>query len=344
MLKVPVIVDTLSFRLRETTLEKTLDFLGLGYGDVPWDSRGGFNVNYRSSLYCEGIRIGFDSVSDWDTYVHMSGRGCRYFEDVMSRSNCFNWFSVLNHLCECVRAGTAAITRIDLACDVYTDVLRLDRIERYIIQHKYITRCSDRSIRLVKFGEECLYVGSTQSLTLLRIYNKKLERGYSPEDSEIDFWYRAELQFRDSHAEQVVLELGDRHQIGSVFCGHLRYHFNFLKDVNKRDGTQSRIPLAAWWRDFLNDEEPIDWIPAPGSEYNLSRLERYALKGCGSTIKTLIRSKGWNAKRLYEFYNSDTISLRVDQQSLIDQEQDRLSLLMSEHTKKYKVSLLDKVV
>ena len=196
--------------------------------------------------------------------------------------------------------------------------MNLERAERYILQKKYLTRCPDSSIRLTKFGEECLYVGSPQSKTLLRIYNKKLERGYAKEDfEEIEFWHRCELQLRDEHAQQVVIEIGEGHNIGKVFAGHTRYHFNFLTKENKRDGCQSRIPVATWWNNFLCNASEIAWSQTPGSEYNMHRLQKYAIGNAGSSIKTMIEAQGLNAEQLYAIYTEPGIKLREDQKAFI---------------------------
>ncbi len=311
-----IIVDTLSFKLCDTNLEKTLDFLNLSNFDLPWNQAGTFNMNYPNSILYEGIRIGFNGTAGWDTYVHLSGKGCRTFEDLNS-IDLFSWEQLFGTLTLLIASDRCEITRIDLASDVFDDSLNLQRIEKYKLANKYLTRCSERSIKLTKFGEEIFYVGSTQSLTLMRIYNKKLERGYDPEDKEIEYWYRCELQCRESHAQQIVTEFGNGVPAGNIFCGHVKDHFKFLTKPNKRDGCQSRIPIAGWWNDFLCNAAQIAWTTPKGSEYNMTKLERYALGNAGSSVKTLIKSKNLNANQLYSIYTDPSINLRPDQEQLI---------------------------
>ena len=310
-----VIVDTISFRANFDSYEKLVDFLGIeGIDFLSSDKR--FNMNYLSSLFYEGIKIGIDGQAGWEYYIHMSGKGCRTFEDIQGDN--FSWEKFLFNLSLKIKCNEVALTRIDLACDEYDNVLNLERAERYILQKKYLTRCPDSSIRLTKFGEECLYVGSPQSKTLLRIYNKKLERGYSKEDfEEIEYWHRCELQLRDEHAQQVVIEIGEGQNIGKVFAGHTRYHFNFLTKENKRDGCQSRIPVATWWNSFLCNASEIAWSQTPGSEYNMHRLQKYAIGNAGSSIKTMIEAQGLNAEQLYAIYTEPGIKLREDQKAFI---------------------------
>lgn len=315
MVELFVIVDTLSFRANFESYAELVDFLGIeGVDFLSSDKR--FNMNYMYSLFYEGIKIGCDGQAGWNYYIHMSGKGCRTFEDIQGEG--FSWEKFLFKLSLKVRNNLAAITRIDLACDEYSNTLNLARAEKYLIQKKYLTRCPDSSIRLVKFGEECLYVGSTQSKTLMRIYNKKLERGYDKEDNEeIEFWHRCELQLRDEHSQQVVLEIGEGQNIGKVFAGHTRYHFNFLTKPNKRDGCQSRIPIAGWWNDFLCNASEIAWSKAPGTEYNMHRLQKYAIGNAGSSIKTMIEAQNLDAEQLYAIYTEPGIKLREDQKAFI---------------------------
>lgn len=310
-----VIVDTLSFRCRFDCLENLLSFLGFSGAVFDWEEGGRFNQNYESSIFFEGIKIGYDGQKGWNNYVHMSGKGCRTFEDYSSFQS---WENFLEQLGLLIGQDKAAITRIDLACDERENILRLDRIEDYIVKKKYATRCSDQSIFLEKFGKECLYVGSTQSLTLMRIYNKKLERGYHPEDDSIEPWHRCELQCRDMHAEQIVIEICSGNSIASVFAGHVMDHLRFTTKPNLHDGTQHRLNVAPWWSDFLNQAERIPWCSAPGTEYNLTRLQHYVLHQAGSSIKTFIEATGMDAEATYKYFlDNNQIELRPDQIHLI---------------------------
>lgn len=308
-----LIVDTLSFRANFGSYEKMVDFLGIEGVDFLPGNR--FNMNYLTSLYFEGIKIGIDGQAGWDTYVNMSGKGCRAFEDI--RGAAFNWFTFISELADMVRAGRAAITRIDLAGDEFEGVFSCDRLEQFILKDKFVSRCPKKSITLQKFGKEILYVGSPQSLTLLRIYNKKLERGFDESDEDIPHWWRCELQCRDEHAQQIVLEWSDCGDVGAVYCGHTLQHIRFTTKPNKHDGTQSRLNTASWWSAFLCNAEAIKWVSVKGSEYNMTKLERYAIGNAGSSVKTMILSKQLSADELFRIYTEPSINLRQDQIAFI---------------------------
>lgn len=312
-----IIVDTISFRANFDTYENFVDFLGIFPDD--WDkfetSDKRFNMNYSHSYFYEGIRIGFDGQAGWEYYIHMSGKGCRTFEDIQGDG--FDWFKFILKLYLKVRNGSATLTRIDIACDDLQGIFDINTLEKSIEFEKYLSRCTKKSIRLVKFGEECLYVGSTQSLALLRIYNKKLERGYDPGDKEIPHWWRCELQLRDEHAQQVVCEWAETQNIGKVYTGHVLKHIRFLTKPNRRDGTQHRINTATWWKAFLGDAEKIEWVSSKGSEYNMTKLQKYAIGNAGSSIQTMIKAKNLNAEQLFSIYTDEGIKLREDQKAFI---------------------------
>ena len=320
--KMDVIVDTLAFRARGMSLSEFFNFLGLKEFDTPWTASGNYNMNYLSSLRYNGIIIGYDGQKGWDLYFYASGKGCRTYEDL--RGEDFKWEFLISKLGTLIKDDMCAITRIDIAVDSFDETLNLQRIEKYVSSHKILSKCPMSSIRLVKFGEECFYCGSKNSQSLLRIYNKKLERGYDREDDSIPYWYRCEFQLRDSHAQQIILEWSNficgksTVDIGHIFAGHVLQHVKFLTKPNKHDGCQHRIPVASWWRNFLENCESIKWASVKGSEYNLSRLERYAIGNAGSSIKTMIKSQNLDPDALFSIYmNSDKIKLRPDQLEFI---------------------------
>lgn len=313
-----VIVDTLSFRVNFASLENLFDFLGISYeGSEVYFSYSDkvFNRNYIASLFYEGIKIGVDGQKGWQFYVSMSGKGCRTFEDLHDKT--FSWFDFIKRLSSRIDEGLACVTRIDIACDEKEGIFNIDKLENCIEKDKFLSRCPKDSIRLVKYGEECLYVGSPKSIALLRIYNKKLERGYSVDDTDIPHWWRCEFQLRDEHANQIVKEWVDTQNIGNVFAGHVLKHIRFLTKPNLKDGNQHRINTAPWWKKFLCNANKLEWVSTKGSEYNLTKAERFAVNSAGSSVKTMIEALDLSPQELFDIYMTSDINLRPDQRALI---------------------------
>lgn len=303
------LVDTLSFRAVSASRLELIEILGLKDKIISWEDGVGFN-GYPNAMYYNGIRIAYNGQRGFECYVHMSGKGCRTWEDLTDLSGFPELLQILSD-----NKDLFHMARIDIACDDYTDSLRLDRLQKYYLAGKYSTR--SKYITFVTGSEEIMYVGSPQSDTRLRIYNKKLERGYSePEDLDGKPWYRAEFQFRDNVATAAVDTFCSSSDIGSVFLGKLREHIRFLTKPNNKLNSQ-RIPEAKFWKDFCQNCERVKFIYEPGSDYNLSKLERFCVKGAGSSLKTLILAERLTAEQLYKKFTSNEIFLRQDQRELI---------------------------
>lgn len=304
------LVDTLSFRVVSMGRKEILDFLGLLELDIPWQRGNGFN-GYLSSIYYNGIKIGFGGMQGFNVYVHMSGVGCRTFEDLRPG---LDWWSFVTAL----RSDPMEIhiARVDIACDETDGFLNFDRLQRYYKAGKYSTRC--RFIDIIYGSEEIMYVGSPQSDVRLRIYNKKLERGYTePEDLDGNPWYRAEFQLRDESAAAFLDKWIHCENLGTVFSGLLREHIRFLKKRNDKISA-NKIKEASWWVEFCQNAERVKLARAVGSDYNKHKLYDFCFRTSGSSIRTLIESEQLTPDELWKMFAHDGIKLRSDQQAYID--------------------------
>lgn len=304
------LVDTISFRVANYDLNFLLQFLGLFELKIPWESRNG-RYNYKSSIYYEGIQILYGGTEGFECYVTMSGKGCRTYEDLLSASSDNLWLSLFSDIRN--EPDNFHIARIDIALDDYTDALEIEKLVKYYRAKKFSSKCSN--VRYVLGSEECFYVGSPQSEILLRIYNKKLERGYSePEDLDGKPWYRAEMQFRDHKATSVIDEVLNR-GIGETFQGVLNNHCRFLSKSNDGKNAQ-RINNAGFWDYITGGSRKIKLITEPGSLYNKAKLDRYE-RQFRSSVKTLIYSEGLTADELYSRFVDCKIELNNDQETYI---------------------------
>lgn len=303
------LIDTLSFGVRDYDLKNTLDFLGLKDLNIPWQEGRG-RYNYSSSIHYGGITVMYGGTKGYDCYVQMSGKGCRTYEDLLKNENV--WYGLFNDMVhdidQCFR-----FARIDISLDDYTDALKIERLVKYYLRYKFSSKCSN--VRYVLGSEECFYVGSPQSDILLRIYNKKLERGYTePEDLDGKPWYRAELQLRDDRAASIIPEILNR-GIGETFQGVLNNHCRFLAKPNDGKNAQ-RINNSGFWNYITDKSSKIRLITEPGSEYNKAKLDRYE-KQFRSSVKTLIYSEGLTADEFYSRFCDCRIKLTSEQETYI---------------------------
>lgn len=309
-----ITVDTLDFRARFENEHTFLEFVGLDDSVLPldsWETSGGFR-GYAYSLYYCGIRFAWGGEKGFYFYISMSGKGCRTYEDLHPG---LDWNEFLGKLRS--RPDDYHISRIDIALDEREGYLSIKRLESYIANNKYSTRCGVPEV--TKYRKEIVRFGSSQSDIQLRMYNKKLERGYEPDDLDGKPWWRSELQLRDDRATSFIdswLSSGD---LGITYSGVLREFVRFLQKPNRSDGNQHRIPEACWWVELCSDAERIKLATAPGSDYNVQKLKDFCFRTAGSSVYTLIRSQQLTPDELYSsFVDCDSIKLRSDQTAFID--------------------------
>ena len=300
-------VDWLAFRVRSVPQNDIFSFLGI-FKKIEWRLGGACFNSYLESLHYGHITIGLKGQKGFDYYVSLSGQGCREFEDLMPSD--WSWEDFLYRLSS---NPDVSFSRLDIAGDERDGFFNVDRLDRYIKAGKYATKCKTPS--LTKYGREVCYIGSSQSKVLMRIYNKKMERGYDPDDDDGRPWWRCELQMRDDYARQFIEHCRESCS-GSAYCGHCLNHIRWLQKPNDRENSQ-RILTAKWYRDFLGDCEKMKFS-APGSSYNYSKLQRYCLHTAGSSVVTLAKFFNMSPEQFYDYFvNNDKIKLRPDQLDLI---------------------------
>lgn len=303
-----ITVDFLSFRVRSVPDDDIFSFLGV-FEQLEWRVGGACYNNYPDSLHYGHITIGINGINGFDFYVNMSGQGCREFEDLMPDG--WTWEQFLFRLSS---DNGVSFARMDIAGDERDGYFTVDRLDKHIRLGKYATRCKQPS--LTKYGREICYVGSAQSKVLMRIYNKKLERGYDPDDDNGKPWWRCELQLRDDYCMQ-FLEDWKAYGIGYAYSGHCKNHIRWLSKPNNKDNSQ-RISTAKWYDDFLGRCDKLKFTSKVGSSYNLSKLERYCTHVSGSSMVTLATAFKMTPQQFYDYFmQNDNIKLRADQIDLL---------------------------
>ena len=317
------LVDTISFRIKflEYGFKSIVDFLGLSkvIKKQIGETSGIYNNNYLESYRMGGIILAWNGQQGFDGYVYMSGQGCRLYESLYKEAHGYDldWFEFIKLLDIMQSADLIHMTRLDIACDDFTDRLRINRLHRYVRQNRFKSRVK---FFLGKcFANDELQIGSPKSSQFLRIYNKKLERGYLPEDNDGLPWYRAEFQLRDNSASQFVSAWVKNGDIGFTFMCYLNGYIVFTKEPNNHDGNQSKLKTAPWWKSFIGDVEKLRFVKSVGTEYNLSRVERYAIHTAGSSVRTLIEAREYSPEDVWRLFTA--CELRDDQRILIREQQ-----------------------
>lgn len=278
--------------------------------EITW-SKGGGMYGYSCSLYCNGLRILYNKCDNNNLYFILSGRGCRLLEDLhkLKFNEDFNWYKYFDRLKGC------QIRRIDLACDV---VESFNKSVPYLIRLYESNRVASRfsNVRYIQGSEECIYFGSPQSNSMLRIYNKNLERGFKSDELLDQFPYgrtRWEWQFRDFEAQRCFHRLM-LNGIYSTFCYYTNKNVRFLSRSKDFDNV-SRIPNCSWYDKLFSNRHLKYDILSPGSSYNKEKLIRY-IQQCKSSVLTFYKSEKLDPDSLVDFISKAKI--RPDQQLFID--------------------------
>ena len=126
--------------------------------------------------------------------------------------------------------------------------LRMRDILRFTLDGRYVSRWK-LPPRIVQGREETVDFGSPKSRTMLRIYNKSLERECKLTDdiSIPENWVRCELQLRNDAVDSFIREWMKSGDISACYFGIMANQLRFVKE---RKENASRSEIVKWWRDF----------------------------------------------------------------------------------------------
>lgn len=293
-----ILVDTLSISFKWDAVGELYELLNLY--DLNFEPTR--NRNYKDGQYHPGINImyNFDEFNNvTDTFLHLSGRGCRLIEQINPG---FDWFEFLHHFDTQIRNGNAHIARIDIACDVDDGSIKIGTVQKYSMAEMYV--CRSKVLPLVQRKRiDEVYFGSPKSDRFLRIYDKALEMGLPDTD-----WVRFEFQLRNDNATSWYLNWCEhRNDIGKLYSGIMIDYLRFvsvprgcsMKEI-RANKNQSKLLTAPWWERFIGDAERIPQLYLPGQEYTLERLEYYLEHNVASSIKAYIEAHDGDIGKLLD--------------------------------------------
>lgn len=223
----------------DAVLSQVMHFLGLPADTkfVPKRSLYGYGKCY----FYGGIRLAWGNC---DTImIDMTGEGCRLFETLVPD---LDWLEFVKKV---TKMQVHNFSRLDVACDTQgSDGLRMRDILRYTLDGRYVSRWK-LSPRIVQGREETIDFGSPRSRTMLRIYNKSLEREckLNGDVAIPENWVRCELQLRNDAVDSFIREWMRSGDISACYFGIMA---NQLRFVKQREENASRSEVVKWWRDF----------------------------------------------------------------------------------------------
>lgn len=271
------LVDWFQFKVKNISAFEILKFLGLPSN--VWIISQGKLAGYQQfiayaefcniRLYMNNVALlGFDSeFEDFEIeepkeddvsqiMVQFSGRGCRYFEDVILKNHSLTWAIFFKELFETFE--NVDVRRIDLNLNDVNEV-------PYFTPSSILNLCEKkrfnygRSTSYASVGTKILgqttYLGSPKtSDRLIIIYDKKSERmakGQLFEANQFPSWVRLEIRFIRKIAEEITKKIANENtDIIDIIKGYLKQQLHFYSDT-----TQDKE--MRFWERYLGASKPF---------------------------------------------------------------------------------------
>lgn len=250
---------------------------------LPWEfSERSYGIyRYKSSAVAFGecVKVAWDGCQEgMGVMVDISGQALR---DLESRPG-FDWEIWLGAL---VEAG-ASFARLDVALDDRGASVSLSDIEMFIKQKHCTTRATTftQMTKTTKEGSATtFYVGSRQSESMLRIYQKGLQL------KEHD-WLRFEFELKDRKANEWVSVFLDKGW--DQACSLLRSVIDFTEPSDTKS-VASRRTVAQWWIDLVAKSK-AKFSPVAHVVDSIGRRVAWLNKQVSSSIWALMEVQGWS--------------------------------------------------
>lgn len=292
------LVDWFSFTLKNVqTPQEVIQILGLEEEDFFETKIGG--KGYMSQLRFGNISIYYNGKENMGIHVEISGQGCRQFET----TSYLSW----SRLFALLMNFDYNITRLDLAVDDFTGLLKLQTIKRKIRDTLVTSRFKSAiEIRKTKLADgssmgDTVYFGSGQSMIQVRFYDKKLEQLHEKNkdlEQGLENWVRVEVQTRDDRAQTLAEILAfESHTVGQAVRGILSNYIRFLVKGHQKNKTYWNT--APFWEKFLNNVEKLG-LTQVAPDRSIQRTYNWIEKQVNPAFALLYEAFNKDSELLYE--------------------------------------------
>lgn len=295
-----VLLDYLTLTSKIYSVVSLIDSLGLS--DVNFlDFSGRYGWTDRKYyMGCSFLSGGRDDVC-----VELSGTGCRTVEEFTDGR--IDWLGWLGQFESDIRCGDVNVSRLDIAGDDRSGLLRHRRMIKHCQERRYV--CKARYRIWIDGDEQQIYFGSPASDRRLRIYNKAMEQGV------IGDWTRCEMQMRNKNAVSFLLNWFRIGNIGSTYAGVLRDFLRFTKDVP--DGSHyDRVNICRWWDEFIGELGKCSQMYIVGGDYSLEKVRYFLESQCASSLKLFLQVNNGDFDDLIDIIDHARLNSR--QKQLLD--------------------------
>lgn len=244
-------------------------------------------LGYKKQIACENISILYDGNEDMGTHVILSGKGCRQYEEK----------EPLIQLVKRLNQNEIKCTRIDLAIDdLQGDVIQIDKIQEdlrkgnVISKWKTSTELIKRELESGKIIGQTINIGSRQSETFLRIYDKALEQKLDTK------WSRMELEVKGRKAERLQSMI----TVDNVGLLAKKIINNYIRIVEPSgDSNKSRWKTKDYWKNIIDTTEKVK-LSSKKEDKTIDELKKWVESQIAPTLATISIADGGSVDFLYE--------------------------------------------
>lgn len=194
-------------------------------------------------------------------------------------------------------------TRLDCALDDRTSRVPLSTIReavdagQCVIRADRMQRIASGSIHKGAPSGETIYLGSPHSQTLLRIYDKRLERQAKEQKDWQDYGIRWELELKKDRAQvcgQALSFLEEADWL-EFMVGVLRSYVDF-RDTSREeeDEHRCRAPLLDWWL-LLTEEFKKARLVVEKEPHTLAKVKLWVSRSIAPTLAMCVEHPGGHA-------------------------------------------------
>lgn len=260
-------IDWFAFTTRRPLQEVIALF---GRLDVPMEVKDRGLHGYHHHFSFGGLVSVLYSMGRDDINIQIPGSGCARF----------SYMEILLLL-----SPGDKVSRCDIALDCRNSGFTCADIWGYLQRGWFCSVSSAiRKLEWLVQGPErgyTIYIGSSQSERMVRIYDKGKESGQGGD------WVRYEVQLRGASANAFVVKLlADAERFQALSMGLLSKQIRLILPGGENDAhNKHRTRNIAFWDELTDAVKPVSLV-CPKSSKRFVNLSRYA-KNAAATIKTL---------------------------------------------------------
>lgn len=183
-------------------------------------------------------------------------------------------------------------TRVDIACDDYSESPKPSDVRDFCEQGQLVTRFRRRA-NLQSYGVRggvTVYIGSMKSRRYLRIYDKTKETKGNIKAT------RWEVVLRDEYADQTLIMILTSN-LNDAFLRVLLSMVEFR--VPTTEERESRRQWMPWFREFVGDVKKAQYIRYEPAR-TLSQMEHWLQKQVSRTLAKVVLAKNGDLGFVYE--------------------------------------------